>query len=131
MSRKYTWTEINSHNKPDDLYLVIRHKLYNVTKFQYEHPGGPDLLLDQGGKNVTELFDDACHSDQTKILLKTLEIGSVGNENTVKASSSTKETNNNEGQSDDDLGSSFHLFMTILVVLVSYASFFYYQGIGE
>ncbi|KAH8804589.1 cytochrome b5-like heme/steroid binding domain-containing protein [Xylogone sp. PMI_703] len=130
MSRTYTWMEINTHNKPNDLYLVICNKLYDVTAFQHEHPGGLDLLIDQGGKDVTDLFDDAGHSNEAKTLLESLQIGSVEKYSSIKFSTPTGETSENETQ-PDDLGSSFHLFMTILVILVSYTSFFYYQSIEE
>lgn len=33
--------------------------------------------MDQGGQDVTELFDDAGHSDEARAILKTLQIGAV------------------------------------------------------
>lgn len=32
--------DVASHNKPDDLYIVIDEEVYDVSKFQDEHPGG-------------------------------------------------------------------------------------------
>ena len=37
MSREFTWNEIQLRNKPNDLHLVIRGNVYDVTKFQTEH----------------------------------------------------------------------------------------------
>lgn len=39
--------------------------------------GGPEFLLDQGGGDVTELFEDAGHSGEARSLLKKLKIGVV------------------------------------------------------
>lgn len=38
MPQVYDWDEISKHSRPEDLYLVIEGKVYDVTKFQHEHP---------------------------------------------------------------------------------------------
>lgn len=38
MSRTLSWSEVSAHNGQNDLYLVIDDKVYDVTKFQNEHP---------------------------------------------------------------------------------------------
>jgi cytochrome b involved in lipid metabolism len=38
--KMYTTKDVSSHNKPDDLWLVVGGDIFNVTKFQHEHPGG-------------------------------------------------------------------------------------------
>ncbi len=45
----YTAAEVATHNKDSDLWLIIQGKVYNVTKFIDEHPGGVDVLLEHGG----------------------------------------------------------------------------------
>ncbi|PKK49141.1 hypothetical protein CI102_5564 [Trichoderma harzianum] len=77
MSKAYTWSELQHHNKTEDLFIVVRGSVYDVTKFQHEHPGGPEFLLDQGGGDVTELFEDAGHSEEARSILKKLKIGVV------------------------------------------------------
>ncbi|KAH6985247.1 cytochrome b5-like heme/steroid binding domain-containing protein [Ilyonectria destructans] len=77
MKQEYAWSEIRKHSRPTDLHLVIEGKVYDVTKFQHEHPGGEDFLLDQGGTDVTELFKDAGHSNEANAILAILEIGTV------------------------------------------------------
>jgi len=97
MSRKFDIEDVAQHNKSTDLYLIIDNKIYDCTQFQHEHPwaalscgisvicsdirrGGDEFLLDQGGTDVTELFEDAGHSEEARQILKTLEIGTVKNE---------------------------------------------------
>jgi len=39
MSQTFSTAEVASHNKPDNLYIIIDEDVYDVTKFQDEHPG--------------------------------------------------------------------------------------------
>ncbi len=45
----YTATEVAKHNKDGDLWLMIGGKVYDVSKFGDEHPGGLDILLESAG----------------------------------------------------------------------------------
>lgn len=38
MAREFTLTEVAKHNTKDDLYIVIRNKVYDVTSFADDHP---------------------------------------------------------------------------------------------
>jgi cytochrome b involved in lipid metabolism len=40
MSKTFTANDVASHNKPDNLYIIVDHDVYDLTKFQEEHPGG-------------------------------------------------------------------------------------------
>jgi cytochrome b involved in lipid metabolism len=63
MSQKYTAEEIKSHNNSDDLWIVLHGKVYDLTKFLKEHPGGEEVLLNLAGKDGTTCFDDIGHSE--------------------------------------------------------------------
>lgn len=39
MSKTFTKDDVASHNKPDSLWVVIDEDVYDLTKFQDEHPG--------------------------------------------------------------------------------------------
>jgi Cytochrome b5-like Heme/Steroid binding domain len=41
MSKTFTQADVASHNKPNDLYIVVDEDVYDLTKFQDEHPGIP------------------------------------------------------------------------------------------
>ena len=41
----YEWSEVSKHDKEDDCWIVINKKVYDVTKFVDEHPGGDILLV--------------------------------------------------------------------------------------
>ena len=39
MAQVFTKSDVASHNKPGDLYIVVDGDVYDVTKFQDDHPG--------------------------------------------------------------------------------------------
>lgn len=42
-----------------------------------EHPGGEEVLLEQGGKDATEIFEDVSHSADAKDLMKNYLVGEL------------------------------------------------------
>ena len=40
MSRTYSASDVAAHKKPDDLWIIVDDDVYDLTKFQEEHPGG-------------------------------------------------------------------------------------------
>ena len=53
---EYSWEEIAKHNTVDSLWLVVSGKIYDVTTFIDEHPGGPEVFLELAGKDATDDF---------------------------------------------------------------------------
>jgi cytochrome b involved in lipid metabolism len=45
----YTLEEVSKHQSLDDCWIIIKNKVYNVTKFLGEHPGGEEVILDTAG----------------------------------------------------------------------------------
>ena len=39
MSKTFTVGDVASHNKPDNLYIIVDGDVYDLTKFQDDHPG--------------------------------------------------------------------------------------------
>jgi hypothetical protein len=56
------------------------HPVYNVADYAEEHPGGIPLLLEVGGKDGTQAFEDVGHSDDAREMLEPFLIGEVGAE---------------------------------------------------
>ncbi|KAL2511328.1 Delta(8)-fatty-acid desaturase 2 [Abeliophyllum distichum] len=48
--------ELKKHNKSDDLWISIQGKVYNVTDWAKEHPGGDIPLMNLAGNDVTDAF---------------------------------------------------------------------------
>ncbi|XP_047315622.1 delta(8)-fatty-acid desaturase-like [Impatiens glandulifera] len=55
--KKYiTLLELSKHNEPGDLWISIQGKVYNVTDWVKEHPGGDIPLLNLAGQEATDAF---------------------------------------------------------------------------
>jgi len=39
MAKIFTKDDVASHNKPDNLWIIVDDDVYDLTKFQDEHPG--------------------------------------------------------------------------------------------
>lgn len=55
--KKITPKELAEHNKEADVWLAIRGKVFNVTRYLPFHPGGPQELMKGAGRDATELFE--------------------------------------------------------------------------
>ena len=53
---KINFSEVAKHDKPDDCWMVIKKKVYDLSKFANEHPGGSAYITDCAGKEVSQLF---------------------------------------------------------------------------
>jgi hypothetical protein len=74
-SKYFTSQEVEQHNKSDDVWLIVRDAIYDVSKFVDRHPGG-DLILLQKGRDVTSMFE-SLHPSAAHKTLEKYKIGSV------------------------------------------------------
>jgi cytochrome b involved in lipid metabolism len=49
----FTWEEVRKHNKKDDCWIVVDDNVYNMTNFQYQHPGGRLVVTGYAGQDAT------------------------------------------------------------------------------
>lgn len=57
-------------------------KVYDVTSYLEEHPGGPEIIMEFAGKEADDMFEDIGHSKearqaQSKLLIGTVKVWSV------------------------------------------------------
>nr|XP_034925437.1 cytochrome b5-like isoform X1 [Populus alba] len=76
-SKVYLFDEIAKHNKTNDCWLIISGKVYDVTSFMDDHPGGGEVLLSSTGKDATNDFEDVGHSDDARGMMGKYVIGEV------------------------------------------------------
>lgn len=67
--RKISMQEVEGHNTPDDCWVVINGKVYDLSVFQKEHPGGSPIITNNAGKDVSNLFNNVHPKDITERLL--------------------------------------------------------------
>ncbi|KAL5984709.1 Delta 8 Fatty Acid Desaturase [Asimina triloba] len=55
-TRRISTEELRKHNRRDDLWISIQGKVYDVTKWVKDHPGGEIPLYTLAGHDVTDAF---------------------------------------------------------------------------
>merc|ERR1711934_1212990 len=73
----YRLAEVKTHNTKGSAWLVVHNKVYDVTNFMQEHPGGEEVLLDVLGTDSTESFEDVGHSNDARDLLANYLLGEL------------------------------------------------------
>ncbi|PKI84240.1 hypothetical protein MVES_001553 [Malassezia vespertilionis] len=96
MARKITFEELCQHNKPEDLWLLIDGKVYDVTAFLSEHPGGDEVMVVEAAKDATDPFEDVGHSEDAREQLVPMYLGDlVDMENVPKSGRAAYESEEN------------------------------------
>ncbi|KAF2870292.1 cytochrome b5 [Massariosphaeria phaeospora] len=75
--QEFTYADVSEHVSKKDLFLVVHDKVYNASSFVDEHPGGEEVLLDVGGQDATEAFEDVGHSDEAREILDGMLVGKL------------------------------------------------------
>ncbi|BCS26168.1 fatty acid alpha-hydroxylase [Aspergillus puulaauensis] len=84
----FTKAEVESHNSADSCYVTLGSKVYDITSFVEDHPGGGDLVLEYAGKDVTEILQDPVsheHSESAYEILDDSLVGFIGTESSTKS----------------------------------------------
>ncbi len=81
-SAGYTMAEIAKHSLENNCWLLINNKVYDVTKFIPDHPGGVSQIIPYCGKEASKAFDTQggrgrSHSPTADEMLKDYYIGNL------------------------------------------------------
>jgi len=77
MSKTFTQADVASHNKSDSLWIVVDGDVYDLTKFQDEHPGGKKILQRVAGKDASKQFWKYHNEGILRKYQKQLQVGSL------------------------------------------------------
>jgi len=75
--RLITHQELARHSTEEDCWVLLNGIVYDVTGFLAEHPGGPNVVTNLAGDDVTEAFNEQGHSENAKEIAKKFEIGTI------------------------------------------------------
>jgi len=104
------------------VWFVLHDKVYDVTKFLDEHPGGEEILVENSGKISTEEFEDVGHSSDARDMMKEYYIGDlhpddcVGDKDKGAKSWSTSSSSGTSGGQEEGGWTSYLLPMFLAAV---------------
>ncbi|KAL2040263.1 hypothetical protein N7G274_007166 [Stereocaulon virgatum] len=77
MSKTFSKDEVAGHKTKDDLWVLVDEDVYDLTKFQHEHPGGQKILTRVAGKDASKQFWKYHNEGILKKFKPQLQIGSL------------------------------------------------------
>ncbi len=120
-------SELAKHASLKDLWVAVHGKVYDATSFVSEHPGGEEVLMDVGGQDATEAFEDVGHSDEAREILDGLYKADLHGSEARKAtlddvpvggSSTSSSSSSSSGGS-----SSLYSILFVLVAVLAYLAY--------
>lgn len=73
----YTLAQVATHNKAADCWIILDAKVYNVTEFISEHPGGARALSTRCGTDASAVFARVGHSDAALAIREKYFVGDL------------------------------------------------------
>ncbi|KAL8925145.1 MAG: hypothetical protein Q9208_003650 [Pyrenodesmia sp. 3 TL-2023] len=78
-----TLSQLNEHKTQQDLWIAVHGKVYNLTSFADDHPGGIDVLKDCAGTDGSETYEYAGHSANNMKTMQRFLVGTLAGYNNV------------------------------------------------
>ncbi|KAK5135327.1 hypothetical protein LTR08_005431 [Meristemomyces frigidus] len=66
----YSLTDVAKHKTKQDLWIVIHGRVYDVTGYARDYPGGMDALLEVAGMDATSAYEDVGHSEDAREIMQ-------------------------------------------------------------
>mmetsp|Transcript_13087 Transcript_13087/g.39581 ORF Transcript_13087/g.39581 Transcript_13087/m.39581 type:complete len:386 (-) Transcript_13087:271-1428(-) len=82
----FTVEEVAKHNTEKDCYIIVHRRVYDVTQYLDDHPGGYELIFRDGGKDATSDFEGMFHSAKARDILEEYFVGVLEPKKGSKAS---------------------------------------------
>jgi 4-hydroxysphinganine ceramide fatty acyl 2-hydroxylase len=79
--RIFTTEDVAEHNSSKNCWVTRNGKVYDVTSFLSDHPGGDDLIVKYAGQDIGDIMKDPSehdHSDSAYDMLDEFLVGRVG-----------------------------------------------------
>ena len=75
--KTFTTSDVEKHQDEKDAWLIIDDKVYNITDYLNDHPGGSEILMDVAGKDASDMFESIGHSNDARKQLEKLLVGDL------------------------------------------------------
>lgn len=120
----YSLAECAQHRSEKDCWLIIHGKVYDVTKFLDEHPGGYDIVVAASGKDGTEDFEEIGHSTTAKEMLAEYYIGEYEGGDAHAVEKNVNGVQNDVVKGSGGGGGVIRALLPLLVVLLAVVVFY-------
>mmetsp|Transcript_11226 Transcript_11226/g.33699 ORF Transcript_11226/g.33699 Transcript_11226/m.33699 type:complete len:142 (-) Transcript_11226:539-964(-) len=123
-AKLYKLSDLKAHTTEKSCFLLVHGKVYDVTDFLDEHPGGYDIILNTTGRDATEDFEEIGHSNAAREMLDKYLIGNFeGSSVSDKTEQVVKKTAVSAGQTTNSdpgtLVTAFKALLPLLIILVA------------
>ncbi|MCJ1403631.1 fatty acid alpha-hydroxylase [Xylographa trunciseda] len=71
-------SDVESRNTTKSCYVTLGTKVFDITPFLADHPGGGDLIVQYGGKDVTEIMGDEISHTHSEAAYEILDDHLIG-----------------------------------------------------
>ncbi|KAJ3072567.1 fatty acid alpha-hydroxylase, partial [Quaeritorhiza haematococci] len=95
--------EVARNRTTRSLWVVVKGKVYNVSQFIFDHPGGEEIMLQHAGRDITSIMGDPTehvHSESAYEILEEYYIGDLVDNNEDNKSSTTTKSGKQQQQSE-------------------------------
>jgi len=125
----YSESDVKHHTSEKDCWMIIHGLVYDVTKFLEDHPGGPEILLQNAGTDATNEFEQVFHSAQARSQLADYIVG-IAKEYTGPLDAATNQssggsTATKQASAGSATGGSTLVFVIPVVVIVAALAYQY------
>ncbi|XP_071691046.1 cytochrome b5-like [Rutidosis leptorrhynchoides] len=120
--------EVSKHDNKNDCWLIISGKVYDITPFLDDHPGGDEVLTQATKKDATEDFEDVGHSQNARDMLKDFYVGDIDvstmpQKGQYKPSSSSGSGSKEASESSSN--TTAMVVLPIIILVLAYALYYY------
>jgi len=100
----------------------------DVSKFIETHPGGEDVILEYGGLDLTQAFEDIGHSPEAEKMMDQFLVGYIDEDSVLKAKQAKLQAAKMKINSPSSTDSNFQNLVLPLAVIVLSAAAYYFYG---
>lgn len=75
--RTFTRKEVEARAGGDETWIIIDNVVYDVSTFLEDHPGGPEVLLQNSGGDASRCFHDVGHTEEALEWRREFRVGEL------------------------------------------------------